>query len=383
MAEKPVIILGAGATKACGGPLTNDILPAALNGEMAHDDRRTLVADREKLLELTREFLSDCFHVPVDRNQVTSADCPSLPMVLSMLRRSSAAGLPLGSWEGDRLVKAKRAIEYAMFAVIEAALRRIPGNRQFHYELLDPLYERGVEPCVVSLNYDVIVDNAMFSLSEKYLGMCPPDYQVDVATDRYRDFCSGGTFGHLLKIHGSLNWLYCDRCTRLDLFVSEGMRTGKALDELFHSVPFDDAYSCRGTPCRNSSCNGFVSPILITPTYVKDYENPHVERVWAEAEQAMKNADRAVIIGYSLPTDDVEVAMLFKRGLDHLPRERITVVEFVDGDADKRREERTPLDMHPTGQRFRSLFGGGLDWHTVGFGDWLREQKTSRLFPFD
>jgi len=32
MAEKPLIILGAGATKACGGPLTPDILPAALNG---------------------------------------------------------------------------------------------------------------------------------------------------------------------------------------------------------------------------------------------------------------------------------------------------------------------------------------------------------------
>jgi hypothetical protein len=28
MAEKPIIILGAGATKACGGPLTNEILPA-------------------------------------------------------------------------------------------------------------------------------------------------------------------------------------------------------------------------------------------------------------------------------------------------------------------------------------------------------------------
>ena len=25
----------------------------------------------------------------------------------------------------------------------------------------------------------------------------------------------------------------------------------------------------------------------------------------------MKNADRAIVIGYSLPTDDVEIAMLF------------------------------------------------------------------------
>src|SRR4051812_10562328 len=63
MSEKPIIILGAGATAACGGPLTDQILPAALNGKMAHDDQNTLVEDRE--LGLTREFLGDCFNVPL------------------------------------------------------------------------------------------------------------------------------------------------------------------------------------------------------------------------------------------------------------------------------------------------------------------------------
>ncbi|HEX6290354.1 MAG TPA: hypothetical protein VFZ66_14285, partial [Herpetosiphonaceae bacterium] len=166
MVAKPIIVLGAGATKACGGPLTDDILPAALNGAMAHDDRTTLVADREELLALTREFLTDCFNVPADHRPVRGEDCPSLPMMLSMIRRSAELRQPLGTWDGDRLIKARRAIEYAIFAVIEAALRHIPASRQFHRVLLEPLYDHGVEPTVVSLNYDVIVDNAMFSLSE-------------------------------------------------------------------------------------------------------------------------------------------------------------------------------------------------------------------------
>jgi hypothetical protein len=382
MNEKPVIIFGAGATKACGGPLTDEILPAALNGEMQDDDRTTLVEDREELLYLTHEFLRDCFNVPVDGGRVDKEDCPSLPMVLSMLHRSIELGLPIGAWQGDHLIKAKRAIEYAIFAVIEAALRRIRQDRRFYHRLLELLYKNDVEPLdveplVVSLNYDVIVDNAMFSLSP-----LPPDYCVDIATHEYAEFRAGGTFGRLLKIHGSLNWLYCERCKRLDLFVSEGfrgLRTAKALDELYAYVPFDDAYSCRGTPCRNPYCDGFVSPILITPTYVKDYENPHVERVWAEAELAMKEADRAVIIGYSLPTDDVEVAMLLKRGLEHLPRDRITVVEYVDGDIYKPKDSRTPLGQHPVGQRFRSLFGAGLDWHTIGFEGWIKELRPHAI----
>jgi len=34
--------------------------------------------------------------------------------------------------------------------------------------------------------------------------------------------------------------------------------------------------------------------------------------------------------GYSLPQEDVEVSLLLKRGLDHLPRNRITDVEYAE-----------------------------------------------------
>ena len=383
MNTKQVIILGAGATKACGGPLTDEILPAALKNWFEMDGQQFSVNNREDLLFLAKEFMRNCFNVPTDDDLITKDTCPSLPMVLSMLRRSTQLNLPIGNYDGEDLVKARRAIEYSIFAVIEATLQRIPYNKRFHTQLLEPFYRKGVEPTVISLNYDVIVDNAMFLLSERFRGMEPPDYGVDIATERYKDFCRGGTFGNLLKIHGSLNWMYCEKCKRLDLFISEGMRTAKALDELYHSVPFDDAYSCQGTPCRNSHCDGFINPILITPTYVKDYENPHVDKVWKQAEEKLKEADRAVFIGYSLPTDDIEVAMLLKRGLDHLDRKQITVVEYVHGDDAKPTDQRTPIYGHPTGNRFRSLFGQDIDWQTTGFQGWLVEQQLKGYFPFD
>lgn len=383
MSSKPVVILGAGATKACGGPLTDEILPAALRNWFEMDGQQFSVINREDLLILAKEFMQKCFNVPADNDLITKDTCPSLPMVLSMLRRSTQLGLSIGEFGGEDLVKARRAIEYSIFAVIEATLHRIPAHKRFHTELLEPFYAKGIEPTVISTNYDVIVDNAMFVLSEFHQNMRPPNYGVNIETQRYRDFCYGGTFGNLLKIHGSLNWMYCDKCKRLELFISEGMRTAKALDELYHTVPFDDAYSCQGTACRNPQCDGFINPILITPTYVKDYENPHVDNVWKQAEEKLKEADRVVFIGYSLPTDDVEVAMLLKRGLEHLDRKKITVVEYVHGDDAKPTNERTPLTGHPTGNRFRSLFGQEIDWQTTGFQGWLEEQKLSGGFPFD
>jgi len=378
MVKKPVIILGAGATKACGGPLTDEILPAAINEEIIDDSRSIKLEDREALLHLTRQFLTECFNLP-NTLPVKKEDCPNLPMILSMLRRSIEMDQPIGNWGGEDLIKAKRAIEYAVFSAIEAALRKIRTNASLHWSLLELFYKNNVEPVVVSLNYDVIVDNTMFSLAE-YHGFSAPDYGVDISTPQYLNMKKLGVYGRLFKVHGSLNWLYCEKCSRLDLFISDeqkGPRTSKALDELYHVMPFNDAYSYRGTRCRNTACDGFVSPVLITPTYIKDYENPHIKKVWQEAENEMKKADRAIIIGYSLPYDDVEIALLLKRGLNHLDRKNITVVEYVHGDLAKPRDKRTFIEQHPTGQRFRSLFGSGLDWHTTGFEGWFNEQGST------
>lgn len=373
MCHKPVFILGAGATKECGGPLTGEIIPAAFRGEFPVAGRLDPVGEREDMLRFGMKFLAESFHIETD-HEVQQEDCPSLSWVLSMLGRSAESGQPIGDYVGDELVKAKRAIEYAIFAVIETALRQIPSEKRYHDDLLRPLYAHGIEPCVISLNYDVVVDNAMFALAEKRPEPKPPDYGVEYATELYDKFSKHGTFGRLFKLHGSLNWLYCENCERLDLFVSDALQTGLALDELYDKVPFDDAYSCRGTPCRGG-CGGFVSPILITPTYVKAYDNKHIKRTWEQAERAMREADRAVIIGYSLPTDDVEIAMLLKRGLDHLSRESITVVQHAEGPA-------VPIGQHEAGRRYRSLFGAGIDWHTCGFAGWLDRQRASRAFPF-
>ena len=49
----PVIILGAGATKECGGPLTNEILPKAFS----------ILGIEEDSLRVLGDFLKDQFYV--------------------------------------------------------------------------------------------------------------------------------------------------------------------------------------------------------------------------------------------------------------------------------------------------------------------------------
>lgn len=349
---RTVVVFGAGATKACGGPLTNEILPQVLSAEL----RGRL--ERDGMLALVERFLDDAFNLP-PRARRRQHDFPSLPLVLSLIDTAIDRGDALGSaWGPDELREIRRGVEYAVFALLEYRLRTVAP---YYQRFLGRLYGRGgAEVTVVSLNYDLIADNALAALGERRGSVALPDYTCDVATDSYREV---EKFGRLLKLHGSLNWLYCPNCHRLDVGLApSGRRMVKMLNTLYLE-DLNAKYRRRGSPCPK--CGATVRPVLITPTHLKDYRNPHIAHVWYEAERALRDADRATFIGYSMPDDDVEVIYLLKRGLGHLKPAKITVVEHASTAAQGR------IDRHPVGQRYRALFGNGIDWHAKGFAAWV------------
>jgi hypothetical protein len=226
------------------------------------------------------------------------------------------------------------------------------------------------------LNYDLIADNVLFSLALNSMGenilSDPsfnqhrlPNYACDIRTAGYQS--RPHDYGLLLKLHGSLNWLYCPNCHRLDIGLSEAgpgsINTRKVLDDLYQEVNLHDKYSCMGANCLD--CGSQVRPVLITPTHKKDYRNPHIAQVWYQAERLLRESDRVFVVGYSLPDDDVEVIYLLKRGLSHLSKspEKITVVQ--------RGEPNQGVNDHEVGRRYRSLFGEHFDWQVGGFQGWL------------
>lgn len=346
MALNTVVLFGAGATKACGGPLTNEILPQSFEPTVRSE------IEREYYIDLLDKFLIQNFHLPQRQEDRTESDYPALPLLLSLVDTAIDRKQPMGpNWPVDVLRDVRRALQYMVFALLEYKLRRLTHN--YYKDLLAALMGDG-PPTVISLNYDIIVDNALVALSD-----CLPEYGCDIDTKLYRDRPHGAT---LLKIHGSLNWSYCPGCNRLDLGVAASGGTYKMLQELYQSDPLEARYSCHGFPCPQ--CTTFVEPVLITPTQLKDYRNPHVAKVWTLAEQALRSAERAIIVGYSLPDDDLDVIYLLKRGLGQLANRaptNITVVERASDDAMR------SIGKHPVGRRYRTIFGPDIDWRTDGF----------------
>jgi hypothetical protein len=343
-----VIFLGAGATKACGGPMTKEILPLML-ATPGPQPSSILFAD----------FLGQLFHV----HQGSPPDqFPGLPLVMSLLDTALDRRQAFHSeWDPQRISELRQAIELRIFDLLEEKLFRAPTNN--HWQLLQTIYPYAAEPCVVSTNYDLLIDTAMMSVSEMRTpeGRLP-DYRIPI---RNAFYTGGGRFGTLLKLHGSLNWLHCRTCQSIQIGASESSKFLKVLGRLV-GPSLEQHYTPDGNPCP--ICGTRLRPLLIAPSHLKDYRNPHLAQVWYEAERVLREADRAIFIGYSLPDDDIEVIYLVKRGLAHLTPDRITVVEYDP--------TMPPLVMHTVGRRYRTLFGNGIDWHPEGLDRWLSQAKA-------
>lgn len=351
-----VVFLGAGATKSCNGPLTDEILPAM-------HLRATDAAAGGESTEL-RQFLEQEFHVAPG---APKESYPGLPLLMSLidtgLDRRQAFN---GRWDLAALSRLREQIEFGIYDLLEEQLQRSPTNN--HWMLFDKLYPAGGDdPCVISTNYDLIADTTLMFLSENRGagGVSEgrlPDYCCPIHTPL--DPAERARFGALHKLHGSLNWLFCKTCRRLELGASSARQYAKVMARLM-GRDIKHAFTPDGDPC--SVCGTRLRPLLIAPTHMKDYRNPHLTQVWYEAERALRGAKRVVFVGYSLPDDDVDVVYLLKRSLSRNPAPHITVVEYDAADPNR------AAPQHPAGRRYRALFGDAIEWRACGLDGWLEQ----------
>jgi hypothetical protein len=291
-------------------------------------DRRTLsndIAERRKASRLQVQLLK------------ADGRLPNLEDILSQIDYALAEDRPLSQyWSVDSVRKLRRTLVYAMARVI--------GNRVDHHspqDLSDPderLIAAVEHNTVISLNYDLTVDN----LIQNYESFVDYGIAMRGIYDR-RGHGHGYEHYHsfrktditLLKLHGSLNWLYCPRCREIDVTQSE-----KGTLRYIFEQPNADLARC-------PVCDVPYEPVIITPTFLKSYESSLLRQLWERAEIQLESAQEVIFVGYSLPDADIMLRSMFTRALainrmNERPAQRIgdvsherckiSLVDFVDKD---------------------------------------------------
>lgn len=363
MPHHRAFFLGAGASRADGFPLTRDINDGVIYTALADQDRygRILrflrvffgLEDRDFTAAAARwqafgEGNNPAVNDPTTRRPPDIAELLSLIDVL-IADESFVCG---EKNEKDRmepfstrdLLRIRESISRAVASSFSRFANDRPHVRRSTAAetLAATLHKRDV---VITTNWDLLMDEALdraFGTDAESTGTDAILLTPDGKPRKHKDIASRPA---LFKLHGSLNWLVCLRCT--NLYVNPN----KYIADLgFYKTARKEANTC--------DCGMPLRPTLITPTYFKQYRIRHFANIWAGAQRDLARCNSWFFVGYSLPSDDIHIRALLLRAM-HVRRDsgceppNVTVVtERLDEQLASRYQSLFPnVEIDPQGFR--------------------------------
>lgn len=293
---KPVYIFGAGTSHMIGGPLLDDFLGKArallhsreMNGTIAPIllDKLKLcfrkVFDYQDKLYRTRQFLG-----------IDVGNLETLFSILDMEWQTTRTGIPTASfiespYNNDEL----KQIREALFSLIVATLKMTVRNENREFNSLIKKLAGSEHSSFITFNYDMSIERALAPSLHSYYGF-----------DEIEPEELPPTIKRLFKLHGSVNWTFCQDCHK----VVHHLNYINPLD-----LPSIDLPDHHKNDCTHK--DGTLN-LILPPTWYKLNYLDAITRIWRRSIRELSIATHIIIIGYSFPRTDVFFDQLFTLGL--------------------------------------------------------------------
>lgn len=229
---------------------------------------------------------------------------------------------------------------------------------------------------IITTNWDILLDNSLHRViskdpipkGHKFSGVV--DYCCYISSlDEKDEKVKPGLYAigkgrynvKLLKLHGSLNWSQCPKCSRL--YVKLYKR-------------FNGAYIFKRHYCRHCEKNYDLNKCktnrlftnLITPTFLKNLDNIQNRLVWQNAGIELSEADQLVFVGYSLPQADFE----FKQLMSRMLRKDVKIKVYL-AENDNHLKNKNQTDCSKAGYRYHNFFSGRkVELHFGGTAEFIK-----------
>ena len=306
-----VFVMGAGASQPDGVPLQKEILPMILA------DQQGEIYD-SKIGGEVIEFLKDNFKFDAKTKQY-----PQLEAVFGFLDYFIQQNESLNSkYTHNKIVELK---EYLIKLIHFIVNRTTHERSQYYHQFWEEVVKNNKNISIITLNYDTLLEQTFDFLFKKagYLDYCihlmnydrlkelkdfnfwinPKEPVIVDANDDPSPF-------KIIKLHGSLNWKYCNCCNQTLLTPWDrtiDLQKGKFLG---YTYPDNEKYEyvC---PLDNTEFHTLIMP----PSYLKALNQPVISQLFSEASREIRDAKKIVFVGYSLSDADVHIKALFKKQL--------------------------------------------------------------------
>ncbi|MEP6669546.1 MAG: hypothetical protein ABJF10_10360 [Chthoniobacter sp.] len=356
--EKVTFFTGAGASFFFDYPLTKDLLPRIIEWK---DDPDFLELPEEEagLSRRRRKTLQAVLNKLLPGRPKDSTTLPLVTTLLSVVDYAIAHRAPI--WPG-RTIKGLRAareiLDHAIFDALEEYEPFRPAVRKklsrFATMLRDVQRERkGRQVGLITTNYDMSSDWTVLKAAFEKQNLGSWTTQQVAEIDFGTEWLDGHATGwrpikrpsrphfHCYKLHGSTNWLRCPICQQIFINVHggtwfQGFRTER-----------DNANSCF---CSETK----LDPQIVSPSFVRQMDDLNLLNIWSQAHTLLCHSNHWVIIGYSLPEEDVTIRSLLTRAIHCREGNlRVTVVQNTE-------KERAKYEAL-FGKRRLQFISGGLE----------------------
>ncbi len=365
--SKDVFFLGAGFSKGVGAPLQAEILYKILNlntANIQYEKRPIFVENVDRI----RKLLTEIMYLDItDKELLIDLEDVFTPLDACISNNYSFRNLSIND-----VIEYRKSLDVILSMFMEYELEYLDIRSSYIQKIADYVVEQKVvrpksdKVSFITTNWDIILDNAIYrsinkqNLKNGVIDYCCHTTQYDTEDKIMPSLLAKGKGYYnvkILKLHGSLNWLFCPRCNRLYTKFYKKISTHE-----FIKRPV-----CRicDKNFRNTNSNDqgpMLTGQLLMPTYMKDLSNVQFKMIWQKANIELSEAKKIIFIGYSFPMADFEIRQLLSRNVPH-----DTEIEVVLKGNNKEIE-----------RRYRSFFGRrNINFNIEGAEKYIEEYIES------
>jgi len=394
--QKTIFVLGAGASRDFGYPLGNELFHYAYRVRKFEKWAGCFSEEAQHvniLLPQVQKFLAALYPgLPMKDPFNDSKDWPPFEEVFTLITLLGQENFDAQRF-GTDLISLSKTFRNVIFSLltscgawgwlgdegvipyadklsdkdIERITETYSKKERLLAKFLDELLLHSV-PTFVSLNYDTLLDSSLNSRLSRYSASIPSKYQADFLAHFSYGFEVYDEVGKLhdsnskillLKPHGSLNLMFCQRCGKVIWRLASwyaSMLNGRAL------CPF---------------CNRNMEvPVQVPPLYRKDLDllglssnvKRFIDQIREKVRLTLQGADNITIIGYSFPPYDYDFRYLFITGIMNnpkFPNIKIKVVDYLEN-------KDNALERLRKKYYFLDIMIPGIEYECDGFISYLK-----------
>ena len=189
--------------------------------------------------------------------------------------------------------------------------RMLPAQSNQGHKAIAEYVKNHSEASIITTNYDCCIDRALIQAGVSY------SYGLEFASKIKKDTTeSENPQTMLVKLHGSLNWFYCDVCQTVHLLEIERMVRDYVDDMTMYPVI---------AICKD--CGGQRRGLLVPPLAMKFDMAPPLNPLIEKATNCFSGGNVIVVVGFSFADADLYISRMISKAIQENDDSKIVLFD--------------------------------------------------------